>query len=242
MHSLSHDLLFFLKNEITPKCSPTFIPLAQLPLVAFQVSSVLFSLQLFRTGTASVSVSAAAAVVGSAAAHLVPTVRPSARLSAAAGLSSGFSCCWCSLNKMRTLIPARSRMLKKTLTIFRTSFDGVRPPFALNYIITINKQDAVWLSHSRDGGCFLWESSLKTQSGRLTVAVIYFHHKHSASWSFLPVTEGVFRQTCNEESVGREDGRFSTYSYSISFHTKTITVSYFCGTFLCSWVKDLCSY
>ena len=36
---------------------------------------------------------------------------PSAPLPAAAGLSSGLSCCCCSLNKMRTLIPARSRML-----------------------------------------------------------------------------------------------------------------------------------
>ena len=42
-------------------------------LVAFQVSDIWFRLQLFRTGTASVSVSAAAAVVASAAAHLVPT-------------------------------------------------------------------------------------------------------------------------------------------------------------------------
>ena len=43
-------------------------------LVAFQVSDVWFSLQLFRTGTASGSVSAAAAaVVTSAAGNLVPT-------------------------------------------------------------------------------------------------------------------------------------------------------------------------
>ena len=32
-----------------------------------------------------------------------------------------------------------------------------------------------------DGGCFLGESSLKSRSGGLTAAVIYFHHKHSVS-------------------------------------------------------------
>ena len=42
-------------------------------LVAFQVSDIWFCLQLNPTGTASVSVSAAAAAVGSVAAHLVPT-------------------------------------------------------------------------------------------------------------------------------------------------------------------------
>ena len=54
--------------QITPAHTVT-----TLGLVAFQVSNVWFRLQLFRTGSASVSVSAAAAVVGSAAAHLVPT-------------------------------------------------------------------------------------------------------------------------------------------------------------------------
>ena len=60
-------------------------------LVAFQVSDVWFRLQLFRTGTASISVSAAAAAVAStAAAQLV--------------------------DKMGPLIPARLRMLYKTAT------------------------------------------------------------------------------------------------------------------------------
>ena len=91
-------------------------------LVAFQVFDVWFCLQLLRTSTASVSVFAAAAVFASAAAHLVPQplsppcFLPSAPLSAAAGLSSKLSCCWCFLNKMRALIPARSRMLQKTAT------------------------------------------------------------------------------------------------------------------------------
>ena len=86
-------------------------------LVAFQVSNVLFCLKLFQTGTASMSVSAA--VVASAAAHLVPTaaahfpscILPSAPLAVAARISSGLSCCWCSLNEMWALIPARLRML-----------------------------------------------------------------------------------------------------------------------------------
>ena len=56
-----------------------------------------------------------------------PCILPSA-LPAAAGLSSGLSCCWCFLNKMWALIQARSRMSQKTpLTIFRTAFDGVSP-------------------------------------------------------------------------------------------------------------------
>ena len=43
-----------------------------------------------------------------------------------------------------------------------------------NYIITICKLGAVWR-------CFLRESSLKSQSGGLTVAVTFFKHKHLMS-------------------------------------------------------------
>ena len=56
-------------------------------LVAFQVSDIWFCLQLFWTGTASVSVSAA-----SAAAHLVPTA-VAAFPSMYSALSSSASCC-----------------------------------------------------------------------------------------------------------------------------------------------------
>ena len=41
-----------------------------------------------------------------------------------------------------------------------------------------------------DGGCFLDDSSLKSRSGGLTVAVIYFHHKHSVQ-CFLYIHLGV---------------------------------------------------
>ena len=63
---------------------------------------------------------AAAAVVASAAAHLVPIAAapfPSmySTLSSSASCCRTFlralPCCWCSLNEMRALIPARSRML-----------------------------------------------------------------------------------------------------------------------------------
>ena len=94
-------------------------------LVAFQVSDVWFRLQLFRTSTASVSVPAGAAVVASAAVHFVPTATaPFPSMYSA--LSSSDSCCRTflrallllvdSLNKIRALIPARSRMLQKTAT------------------------------------------------------------------------------------------------------------------------------
>ena len=61
-----------------------------------------------------------------------------------------------------------------------------------NYIIAISKLDAVWLTRG-DGGCFLGESSRKSRSGGLTVAVIYFHHQHLVSSSFLSVTYAVFQ-------------------------------------------------
>ena len=107
MHSLCHDI--FILNEITPKSccdhwsqSPqiTSALLAKLHRpVAFQVPDVLFHLQLFRTSTASVSMSAAAAaaaVVASAAAHLAPSMYSAlSSFAAAAGLSSKLSCCWC---------------------------------------------------------------------------------------------------------------------------------------------------
>ena len=50
-----------------------------------------------------------------------------------------------------------------------------------NDIIAISKLEAVWLPHSRHGGCFPGESSLKSRSRGLTVTVIYFHHKHLVS-------------------------------------------------------------
>ena len=46
--------------------------------------------------------------------------------------------------------------------------------------VTFFKLEAVLLT-CRDGGCFPGESSLKSRSGGLTIAVIYFHHKHLLS-------------------------------------------------------------
>ena len=62
---------------------------------------------------------------------------PSAPLSAAAGLSSGLSCCWCSLNKMWTLIPAWSRMLQKIATGHLSAFDRVRPRHLVQDILAV---------------------------------------------------------------------------------------------------------
>ena len=67
--------------------------------------------------------------------------------------------------------------------------------------VTFLKLQAVWLTRG-DGGCFLGESSLKSQSGGLIVTVIYFHHKHSVSSSFFAGD----RQKCDEESVGQARG------------------------------------
>ena len=50
-----------------------------------------------------------------------------------------------------------------------------------------------------DRGCFLGESSLKSRSGGLTVAVIFF----SSQTSFLLVTDAVLGQKFDEESVGQ---------------------------------------
>ncbi|XP_030253530.1 sorting nexin-7 isoform X1 [Sparus aurata] len=79
---------------------------------------------LYRTGTASVSVSAATAAVASAAVHLVPTAA-AAFPSMYSALSSAASCCRTflqallllvhSLNKMQALIPARSRCYGRPL-------------------------------------------------------------------------------------------------------------------------------
>ena len=87
--------------------------------------SVWFFLQLFWTGTASISMSAAVAVVGSTAAHLVPpAAAPFPSMYSALSSASccrtflRVSCCCCSLNKMQALIPARLRMLQKTVAIF----------------------------------------------------------------------------------------------------------------------------
>ena len=72
-------------------------------LVAFQVSKVWFRLQLFRTGTAFVFMSAGAAVVASAAAHLVPTATaPFPSMYSA--LSSSASCCRTFLRALLLLV------------------------------------------------------------------------------------------------------------------------------------------
>ena len=71
-------------------------------LVAFQVSVVWFHLRLFRTGTASFSVSAAV-VVASTAAHLVPTAAATFP-SIYSALSSSASCCRTFLQALLLLV------------------------------------------------------------------------------------------------------------------------------------------
>ena len=58
----------------------------------------------------------------------------------------------------------------------------------------------------KDRGSFLGESSLKSRSGGLTVAVIYFHHKNLVSKSFLLVTDAAFRAEMWQE-VGKTGRR-----------------------------------
>ena len=56
--------------------------------------------------------------------------------------------------------------------------------FSLNDRITLWPSVNRMLSDSftrREGGCFPGECSLNSRSGGLTVAVIYFYHKHSVS-------------------------------------------------------------
>ena len=95
-----------------------------------------------------------------------------------------------------------------------------------NYIITISKLDAVWLPHSQDGCCSLGKSSLKSRSAGLTAAVIYFHHKHSVSWSFLLVTDTVYRAEMWQRvgRTGRRTGRRTDRRTDASILTAVVFV------------------
>ena len=55
--------------------------------------------------------------------------------------------------------------------------------------------------------CFLGESSLTSQSGVLTVAVIYFHHKHLVSLSFCYWQTLFFGKKYDKELVGQTRGQ-----------------------------------
>ena len=91
--------------------------------------------------------------------------------------------------------------------------------FALDYIITICKQDTVWLSVAGEGGCFLGKSSLKFGLGGLPVAVIFFK------------TVTITTQKWKEATLGELDRRTDTSPFIIvvffSSHKlpKTLTVT-----------------
>ena len=77
---------------------------------------------------------------------------------------------------------------------------------------------------------FSGRSSLKSRSKGLAVTVIYFHHKHSVSSSFLPVTDSVLRAEMCKEVVGRADGQTLVhiqlwYFFSSYKLPKTVTVT-----------------
>ena len=112
-------------------------------------------------------------------------------------------------------------------------------------MIAISKLDAVRLTHG-DGGCFLGESSLKFCFRVLTIAVIYFHHEHLVSKSFLPVTDAVFQAEMwriVDRTGGRTDASplISVVFFSLYNLPKTVTitmlllfghVTLLCGKFL----------
>lgn len=99
-------------------------------------------------------------------------------------------------NKVRAKISSRATA-SRTLWTVRTpillhrrrtedknwSSESVSLSFWLT--IAVRKQDAVWLSFSKGGGCFPGESSLKSKSGGLTVAVRQLPQQHMkwTKWS-----------------------------------------------------------
>ena len=96
-------------------------------------------------------------------------------------------------------------------------------------------------------GCFMGESSLKSQSGGLWVAVIFFQHKHSEQWAKVIYRRQMlfFGQNRDEESVGQVGGQMllcAQLRYFFASHSllKTVTVTMLllfdhvtllCGTF-----------
>ena len=136
--------------------------------MAFQVSEVWFRLQLFWTGTASMSVSAAASVVASAAAHLVPTAAaPFPSMYSA--FSSSASCC-------RTF-------LRALLLLVLLQWDAGIDPNQVEYVI----EDHHWLSYAFDGvrPCHLVRDVLTL------LGVVVVHHR---LWCCLLPTKGA--HTC----------------------------------------------
>ena len=107
---------------------------------------------------------------------------------------------------------------------------------------------SIWLPHLRDGCCFLGESSLKSRSGGLTIAVIYFPSQTLSELKFFASDRRCFSAEM-WGGVGRTEAspRISAVLFSSYKLPKTVTVTtlllfgqvtLLCGTFLCIKLRE----